>query len=280
MTDTILTDIMRANVEVHTAMVDVYDQEPHFRPENQAKVRAVLEELKESVGGGRMLDIGCGTGFVINLARDLFDDIHGVDVTPAMLAKIDTSSGNITLHNVPAEQLPFDDDSFDIVTSYAFIHHVEDYGRIIAEAHRVLRPGGKLYVDLEPNRAFWAAMTDLEQRKETSGETFSDIVEKEIVAVLHTDEQVSEDFDIDPDTFNKAEYTKSILGGIDPDEFAALCARLGFAECAIHPQWFLGQGAVMHGQSFEEAATVDAYLQRIVPLSNHLFKYLRFICTK
>ena len=82
------------------------------------------------------------------------------------------------------------------------------------------------------------------------------------------------------DTFNKAEYTKSILGGIDADEFKALCDRLGFAECRIHPQWFLGQGAVSHGQSFEDAAVIDAYLQRIAPLSNSLFKYLRFIATK
>lgn len=275
-----LTEIMLANIEVHTAMVDVYDNEPHFRPENQAKVRAVLEQLKADTNGKKMLDIGCGTGFAINLARDLFEDIHGVDVTPAMLAKIDTSSGNITLHNIPAETLPFDDDSFDVVTSYAFIHHVEDYASIIAEAHRVLRPGGKLYVDLEPNRAFWAAMSDLEKRQEKSGERFSDIVEKEIDAVLHTDEHVSEDFDIDADTFNKAEYTKSILGGIDPDEFKALCGRLGFADCTIYPQWFLGQGAVSHGQSFEEAAVVDGYLQRIVPLSKHLFKYLRFVATK
>src|SRR5699024_7469734 len=38
MADAALTEIMRANIEVHTAMIDVYDNEPHFRPENQAKV--------------------------------------------------------------------------------------------------------------------------------------------------------------------------------------------------------------------------------------------------
>lgn len=280
MTQAALTEVMRANIDVHTAMVEVYDQEPHFRPENQARVRKVLEQLSADVGGGKLLDIGCGTGFVIHLARDLFREIHGVDVTPAMLAKVDTRGGHITLHNQPAEELPFEDGSFDAVSSYAFIHHLENYSTVIAEAFRVLRPGGKLYVDLEPNRAFWQTFTDLEKRKLTSGETYSDIVEKEITAVLHTDEQVSEDFDIDPETFNQAEYTKHILGGVDGDEFVALCKQLGFSSCAIYPMWFLGQGAVSHGQSFEDAAVIEAYLQRITPLSTRLFKYLRFVATK
>ena len=85
------TPVMRANIEVHTRMVDQYNSEPHFRPENQAKVRKVLEELAARVGGGRLLDVGCGTGFMIHLAADLFEEIHGVDVTPAMMAKVDVS---------------------------------------------------------------------------------------------------------------------------------------------------------------------------------------------
>jgi hypothetical protein len=45
-------------------------------------------------------------------------------------------------------------------------------------------------------------------------------------------------------------------------------------------EWFLGQGAVMHGQSFEAADTVDAYLRRTLPLTGHLFKYLQFMVRK
>lgn len=275
-----LSDVMRANVIVHTRMVDDYGNEPHFRPENQRKVRAMLESLRSRVGGGRLLDLGCGTGFIINLARDLFKEIDGVDVTPAMLAKVDTSSGNVRLHNQPAERLPFADGHFDLVTCYAFIHHVEDYSAILKEAFRVLRPGGLLYVDLEPNRTFWRSMTQLEERKANSGAEFSDIVEKEIVAVLHNDSEVHGQFGIDAETFNKAEFTKSILGGIDADEFVKRCALTGFSSCTPTFQWFLGQGAVMHGQSFEAAELIESYLQRIVPLSTGLFKYLRFVAVK
>ncbi len=57
----------------------------------------------------------CGTGFIINLSKDLFDELHEVDVTQAMLDKVDLSSGNIILHNKLAQELPFEDESFDML---------------------------------------------------------------------------------------------------------------------------------------------------------------------
>lgn len=151
-----LSEVVKANVAVHTLMADSYNtNEPHFRPENQAKVRRNIEQVKQTTNGNRLLDIGCGTGFIINLAKDLFAEIHGVDITQAMLSKIDTSVGNITLHNTIAEKLPFEDGYFDVVTAYSFIHHLEDYRPVLSEVKRVLKPEGIFYIDLEPNKLFW-----------------------------------------------------------------------------------------------------------------------------
>lgn len=272
------TEIMQANIIVHTKMVDVYDTEPHFRPENQAKVKKVLQSLQIESEAKKLLDIGCGTGFIINLAKDIFDEIHGVDITPAMLSKVDVSSGNITLHNVAAEKLPFGDESFDIVSAYAFLHHLENYTKVLSEVYRVLKSGGVFYVDLEPNKLFWAAMQELETKRNDS--TYSEVVEKEILSVLHTDDHVQQHFSIDKDIFNKAEYTKSILGGVDPQQFERDAFSIGFKECKTYPQWFLGQGSVMHGQSFETASKIEDFLLERVPLTTHLFKYLRFILKK
>lgn len=270
---------MQANITVHTKMVESYNTEPHFRPENQAKVKEVLKQLQSETHGKTLLDMGCGTGFIINLARDMFDEIHGVDITPAMLSKIDLVGGHITLHNVPAEDLPFPKESFDVVTAYAFLHHLEDYTKVVKEAFRVLKVGGFLYIDLEPNKLFWVTMQQLEQGRKKNV-PYSPVVEKEIESVLHTDEYVQTHFDIDKDTFNRAEYTKSILGGIDPDEFEREAASVGFSECRIYPQWFLGQGSVMHEQSFDVANTIEHFLLDRIPLTNNLFKYLRFILKK
>jgi len=275
-----LQEIIDANITVHTIMADKYNNEPHFRPENQQKVRAVLENIQKTKQYKSLLDIGCGTGFIINLSHDLFPEIHGVDVTQAMLDRVDTSHGNITLHNSSAENLPFHDKYFDLVTAYAFIHHVQDYRKILQEVFRVLKENGTCYIDLEPNKLFWQAMVDLEKKPTLEQDKLSAIVKKEVNSVLHTDDKVLEEFNIDKEVFNKAEYTKSILGGIDPLEFEKCCKEIGFASCEISYQWFLGQGSIMHEQSFQAADDINSYLQNILPLSAHTFKYLRFILTK
>jgi SAM-dependent methyltransferase len=268
-------DVIRANIEVHTRMASTYQSnEPHFRPENRAKVRDVLAELAARAGGGRLLDVGCGTGFVIDLARDLFSRIDGIDVTPAMLERVDRSGGHVWLHQARAEALPFADASFDMASSYAFMHHVTDHVAILREVRRVLRPGGLFYVDLEPNKLFWAAMNGLELR----GGPYSDIVEREIQSVLHTDDAVEDEFGISAQTFRDAEPIKSVLGGFDPDEFAADAHSVGFSAVEVTPEWYLGQGSILHGQSAADAATVESYLRRALPATAHLFKYLRFVC--
>ena len=272
-------EVIEANIQVHTRMAESYNRnEPHYRPENRAKVRGRLEEMRRRFGGARLLDLGCGTGFIIDLAKELFDAIDGVDITQAMLDRVDLSSGNVRLHRCVAEALPFADATFDLVSAYAFVHHLKDYSMALREALRVLKPGGGFYIDLEPNRLFWAAMVRLEQGAGAS--PYSDIVLREIDAVLHRDDGVQDEFGIDKEVFNRAEYTKAVLGGIDPWAFRDECLRLGFRSCDISFEWFLGQGAVMHQQSFEAAATVEAYLRRILPLSADCFKYLQFVLTK
>ncbi len=252
-------EVIEANIQVHTRMAESYNRnEPHYRPENRAKVRGRLEEMRRRFGGARLLDLGCGTGFIIDLAKELFDAIDGVDITQAMLDRVDLSSGNVRLHRCVAEALPFADATFDVVSAYAFVHHLKDYSKALREALRVLKPGGGFYIDLEPNRLFWQAMVRLEQGAGAS--PYSDIVLREIDAVLHS--------------------TKAVLGGIDPWQFRDECLRLGFRSCDMSFEWFLGQGAVMHQQSFEAAATVEAYLRRILPLSADCFKYLQFVLTK
>jgi ubiquinone/menaquinone biosynthesis C-methylase UbiE len=270
--------VIEANIEVHTAMAGSYNRnEPHYRPENRAKVRAKLVALKQP-GYRRMLDLGCGTGFIIDLAKDLFEEIHGVDVTQAMLDRVELGGGNITLHRCAAEHLPFAEDSFDFVSAYAFLHHVEDCRSVLAEVHRVLRSGGTCYVDLEPNRAFWAAISAIAAGGPRNA--LDPIVAREIDSVLHTDARVEREFGLPADTFNRAEYTKSILGGIDAGEFCAEARALGFRQCEVRYEWFLGQGSVLHDQSPQAASTVEEYLRRALPLSAHLFKYLEFVLVK
>ena len=272
------SSVMQANIEVHTRMAASYNRaEPHFRPENQAKVRDVLQELRQRCGGGKLLDLGCGTGFIVQLAGDLFDEIHGVDVTPAMLDQVNTSSGRVFLHNTTAETLPFADNTFDLVTAYSFLHHLEDYRRVLSEAFRVLKPGGFVYADLEPNKLFWQTMSGL---ADSPALELSPWVVTARDSVLVTDANVERDYGIPEATFRTAEYTKAILGGFDPRRIGDEARELGFRTCDVRLQWYVGQAQVMHGQSFAEAELIESYLRSISPLSDPLFKYVRFILGK
>ena len=269
-------DVRDANILVHSRMAAEYNErEPHFRPENQARVRARLERLRGEFGG-RLLDIGCGTGFIIDLAVDLFDDVRGIDLTPAMLERV-RPRPNVRVHTADAARLPFEGESFDVVSAYSFMHHLQDLDPVLAEAHRVLRPGGCLYVDLEPNRHFWLNAMSV---RDKVGPATPALARDEVASVVETSARVEAEFGIPAEVFDLAEYSKSMTGGIDPDEFTKQAQRSGFGGVDVTYEWFGGQGKILHGVSAAAAAHVDDYLREALPLSRGLYKYLRFLATK
>jgi ubiquinone/menaquinone biosynthesis C-methylase UbiE len=270
--------VVQANIDLHTVLADSYDEsEPHFRRENKDRVRAKIEGLQKRCDGNRLLDLGCGTGFMIGLSKDIFTEIHGVDVTQAMLDRVDRSGGNITLHLTTAESVPFSDDYFDLVTAYSFLHHTEDYRRILREAFRVLKPGGVCYTAQDPNRLFWTAVRQLNDRVP---ESLQSIVAKAYDAVLNTDAILEQRFGTPQSLVQAAEPVRAILGGLDPTEVEQDAAAIGFRSCEVRLEWFLGEAEVMHGQSSEAAAIIDAYLRSASPLTNHLFKYVQLTLVK
>jgi SAM-dependent methyltransferase len=268
-----MSDVIAANISVHTRMADRYEtSEPHFRPENKKKVKKRLKALRQRTPGGRLLDVGCGTGFIIHLAVDIFEEIHGVDITPAMVSKVRTELGNITLHEAKAEQLPFPSSSFDAASAYSFIDHVLDPRAVLREVARVLKPGGVFYIDLAPNRLYWQALIGI---RDLDCEGLSDIVRREVSMVTENDQRVEREFGIPTGLFQACEPAKR-QGGIDPAEFEESVLSSGFNACDVFLDWFLGQGAVSHGQSFDDAAVIESYLRRAAPVTDHLFKY--FYC--
>lgn len=106
----------------------------------------MLAEL-ERMSFDDVLDVGCGTGPVITLLHDKYPEKHyvGLDLTPAMI-KVAQAKGLSNAEFVvgDAENLPFDDASFDAVLCSNSFHHYPNPEAFLREAHRVLRPGGRL----------------------------------------------------------------------------------------------------------------------------------------
>jgi ubiquinone/menaquinone biosynthesis C-methylase UbiE len=94
-----------------------------------------------------VLDVGCGQG--IDLARyaRAGANVTGVDLTPrhVELARAHLAASGLpaTVVQGDAERLPFDDDSFDRVSSNGVLHHTPDIEAALREIRRVLRPGGE-----------------------------------------------------------------------------------------------------------------------------------------
>jgi ubiquinone/menaquinone biosynthesis C-methylase UbiE len=275
-------DAIEANIYVHGFLANSgeYQRSPHFRPENREKVRHILERLTASIptgGNAKLIDFGCGTGFIIDLATDLFAEVHGIDITQDMMKHVDLSSGNVHLHESLAEKTPFEDNCFEFATAYSFMDHLFDYHDFLKEAYRVLKPGGLLYSDLNPNRAFIDAMV----RAETViPADVSPLVQKEIAGALHNGAHYEQHFGLDGAMLEKAEPIKSIDRGFDANEVFAAAREIGFSDCKVEYEWFLGQAHIMHQQSPENAELINQYLTSTLPVSSHLYKYLRFILIK
>jgi ubiquinone/menaquinone biosynthesis C-methylase UbiE len=143
--------IRDANLRVFQSKdFDDYDSnESIFEESRQREIKSILYSRS-----GILLDVGCGTGNIIRLARDHFSTCIGLDVSHNLLRELNLRYGFRELATGEADLLPLKDGSVDMVSCYALLHHLFDHDKLFKEACRVLKPGGLLYVDHDPNYYF------------------------------------------------------------------------------------------------------------------------------
>lgn len=110
---------------------------------------AALVEDAALTGDERVLDMGCGAGHTALALASRAASVVAVDVTPEMVAltaqlALDRGFANLEARTADVASLPFEDNSFDLVTSRLSAHHYADPQQALREAARVLKPGGKL----------------------------------------------------------------------------------------------------------------------------------------
>jgi SAM-dependent methyltransferase len=104
--------------------------------------------------GERVLDLGSGAGTDSLVAAQMVREhgrVTGIDMTTPMLAKARAAAAEMGMTNVEfvegeAEQLPFPDESFDVVISNGVIDLIPDKDAVFSELHRVLVPGGRMQI--------------------------------------------------------------------------------------------------------------------------------------
>ncbi|HEY4460168.1 MAG TPA: methyltransferase domain-containing protein [Pseudonocardiaceae bacterium] len=106
----------------------------------QPAVWALLDQREP----GEALDAACGTGRHTRRLVELGHRVTGVDLTPEMLAIAEKSVPQADFRVADLLDLPFADESFDLVVCGLALAHLPDLGAGIAELGRVLRPGGRL----------------------------------------------------------------------------------------------------------------------------------------
>lgn len=108
--------------------------------------------LHEYLGfkGKKVLDVGCGNGYVLSKYAAEGSDVFGIDITQAgidlcrMRFELLGLKGDFQVAD--AQDIPFPDNTFDCVCSMGVLHHVPDTQKALDEIHRVLKPGGRLIV--------------------------------------------------------------------------------------------------------------------------------------
>jgi len=131
---------------------DAYDATRGGEPRAAAAADAVLGLVPESARG--LLDIACGTGIV---TRRLAAGRPGLRVTAADaahgMARVAAARLPGPVVRADSRQLPFGDGSFDAVSVIWLLHLLDDAAPVVAEAARVLRPGGVLVTTVDKNAA-------------------------------------------------------------------------------------------------------------------------------
>jgi 2-polyprenyl-6-hydroxyphenyl methylase / 3-demethylubiquinone-9 3-methyltransferase len=120
-----------------------------LRAEARMRNPWIADELRRAFPGQtiRVLDVGCGGGFLANYLAGQGFTVTGLDASAESLAvarRYDTT-GRVCYESGDAYQLPYADGAFQAACALDFLEHVEAPARVVAECARVLQPGGRFF---------------------------------------------------------------------------------------------------------------------------------------
>ena len=266
-----VSPIQLANIAFHRLLAAHYEQQPFFTESNRRRVRCLLENLVRTTPAERLLDLGCGTGLVLDLAYDLFKELDGIDITEEMLARVKPRP-NVRTQKASAEKIPFPDDTFDMVTAYSVLHHIEDLGQVFHEVRRTLKPGGVFYADESPSQHFLDGLLNLE-----SDSGMTDDVQRERERLLADVNRYETRYGLPAEIVQHAMVQTFSRHNLKYETLTALLKSAGFDSVEITYRRFLGGDECRERYGEEKTRVIHDYLSSMLPLTRSLFKYFVLI---
>lgn len=161
----------------------------HYDDARDRGYHALLDDLEAEcvrrwLVGGRVLEVGCGTGLLMERVRRVAPGVVGMDLSGGMLAR--ARARGLPVCRASALELPYRDCSFDLVYSFKVLPHIEALDRAIAEAARVLDHGGIALLELYNPRSLRGLWKKIRWWRERVGKSSHD---REVYTAYHTPEE-------------------------------------------------------------------------------------------
>ncbi len=125
-------------------------------------LKQIIQSPQSKVQSPKILDVGCGTGANLEMLAQ-FGEAEGVDVSDDALEFC--RQKGLKAQKGLAEALPFDDESYNIVTALDVIEHLDDDIAGLKEMFRILRPGGKTLIFVPAFMWLWGVQDDISNHR-------------------------------------------------------------------------------------------------------------------
>lgn len=224
--------VLQANVEYHNIIAAQYETDVSaafiFTAKVQRTIESVVNLLSSRTEGKLWVDVGCGTGNVLKFAQKHFQRAIGIDVSVEMLRLAQNRKLSVSLGNV--KMLPILSGTVDVVSAFSVLHHMFDSKVAFDEIHRVLKPGGYFYGDLDPNGlcVFRRPMFQTGYRR---------ILKWYVRLAYRASPSMSDQDENLARLQNLAEYHQTQVPGLDPRQLVSYMRKLGFRDIGVYPSF-------------------------------------------